>query len=564
MSYVYRRKAGDRVYLEERESYRVKGKVRNRFVRYLGVEGETPGVPRRELDRVFHGDSRRAGAVRLLWNLAEDLQFRETIERIGGRRSSPAFPSLGTYLTAWAINRVLDPESATQLGPWVATTDLPILAGFPNEAFTKDDFLTALDTVCRDEPAIAQVIDHTREMDAALSARWRELHPLPPGETEVLAYDLTDVLFFGVTCPLAEVGRNPDHQSRPQVNVGVAVSRHDRMPMLHFAYHGRRNGSGTTRNLLVELQRAGIRPGLLLVDRGLLNARMVGEARGMDWHLLGGVPKSSNDAQAVLDRSRVPERPETFAAKTRQGGLYAVKVRTRLWKEEQEVVVYANAEKAQREREGRNEALARIGAALSELAEKRAEWREAKLHEAIRDTVGDWAEFVEVRVRRRGKGPRVTWRLRQQALRAAERQDGKYLLLCTDGRLPAAEVVRQYLGKDFVEKCFRTAKTFVELEPVRHRLERRVRAYLFVCMLALRLQTAVRQRLIEGGVKEEDVAEYQERLLEDLARIERVEVRLGNEAKMWYLNVTDRVGDGLRRLHLRNLLKEEVGLVGSP
>ena len=70
MSYVYRRKSGDRVYLEERESYRVKGKVRNRFVRYLGAEGATPGVPRRELDRVLHGDSRRAGAVRLLWALA--------------------------------------------------------------------------------------------------------------------------------------------------------------------------------------------------------------------------------------------------------------------------------------------------------------------------------------------------------------------------------------------------------------------------------------------------------------------------------------------------------------
>ncbi|EQD69549.1 transposase, partial [mine drainage metagenome] len=106
MSYVYRRKAGDRVYLEERESYRAKGKVRNRFVRYLGVEGETPGVPRRELDRVFHGDSRRVGAVRLLWEIAEDLRFRETINQIAGRRSSSELPSPGTYLTAWAINRV--------------------------------------------------------------------------------------------------------------------------------------------------------------------------------------------------------------------------------------------------------------------------------------------------------------------------------------------------------------------------------------------------------------------------------------------------------------------------
>jgi hypothetical protein len=83
-------------------------------------------------------------------------------------------------------------------------------------------------------------------------------------------------------------------------------------------------------------------------------------------------------------------------------------------------------------------------------------------------------------------------------------------------------------------------------------------------MLALRLQSALHQHLIEGGVKEDEVAEYQERLLEDLGRVERVEVRLGNEAKTWYLNVTDRIGDGLRRLHMRELLKEEVKLAAIP
>ncbi|MDG6970774.1 MAG: hypothetical protein JRN54_06675 [Nitrososphaerota archaeon] len=51
-----------------------------------------------------------------------------------------------------------------------------------------------------------------------------------------------------------------------------------------------------------------------------------------------------------------------------------------------------------------------------------------------------------------------------------------------------------------------------------------MRAYLFVCMLALRLQTALRWRLLESGVEEDKVAEEQERLLEDLGRVERVRV----------------------------------------
>lgn len=234
-----------------------------------------------------------------------------------------------------------------------------------------------------------------------------------------------------------------------------------------------------------------------------------------------------------------------------------MKVRAMLWGTEREVVVYTNADKAVSDRVERNEALSRIGEALTTLGKLGAKWSEAKLHDAIREIVGDWGEFLHVRVKRGGVTPRVEWTYRDLEVRKAARQDGKYALLCTDERLSAREVVKAYLGKDFVEKCFRTAKTFVELEPVRHRRERRVRAYLFVCMLALRLQTALRWRLLQGGVKEDEVAEYQERLLEDLSRVERIEVAMGAERRTWYLNVTGRITEGLRRLKLKDLLREE-------
>ncbi|EQD42346.1 transposase, partial [mine drainage metagenome] len=91
--------------------------------------------------------------------------------------------------------------------------------------------------------------------------------------------------------------------------------------------------------------------------------------------------------------------------------------------------------------------------------------------------------------------------------------------------------------------------------------ERRVRAYLFVCMLALRLASALRYRLVDGGIEEDAVAEEQERLLEDLGRVERVQVRLGRETRTWYLNVTKRIRDDLRRAKLRDLLREETTIV---
>jgi transposase len=508
------------------------------------------------LDRIGHGVSYRAGAVRLLWSLAEDLQFRTTIDRICGRDSDPSEPSPGRTLTAWAINRVLDPTSATRLELWTPTTDLPLLAGVPSDAFLKDTFLRALDRVCYQDPSIAQVVDHTPVLEEELSRLWRERHPLPKGEKEILAYDLTNVLFFGVTCPIATPGRNPDHQNRLQVNVGAVVSRHDRMLWRQFVYRGNRHGIGTMRNLLVEFQRAGVRPGLLVVDRGLVGREVVEEVQGAGWQLLGGLPRSTKEVREILDTAKLPENPSTFVQKTRTGAIYATKVRARLWKAEREVVLYTNAEHAMDDRVERDQALATIGKALTMLSEKGKTWAEGKLHAAIEEVIGEWAEFVKVRVRRGGATPRIGWSFRDRAIRRAARRDGKYVLLCTEARLSAAEVVEQYLGKDFVEKAFRTLKTGIEVEPVRHRRERRVRAYLFVCGLAYRLEMALRWKLLEGGVKPEDVAEYQERLLEELGRVERTEVQLGAQARTWYLNVTERVREGLRRLKEPELLAE--------
>lgn len=492
----------------------------------------------------------------MLWSLAEDLQFRVSIDRICGRDSDPSEPSPGQTLTLWAINRVLDPTSATRLELWTPTTDLPLLAGVPEDAFTKDTFLRALDRVCYDDPAIAQVVDHTAELEETLSAGWRERHPLPKGAKEVMAYDLTSVLFFGVTCPIATPGRNPDHQNRLQVNVGAVVSRHDRMLWRHFVYRGNRHGAGTMRNLLAELQRAKVAPGLLIVDRGLVGREIVEEVRLAGWQLLGGLPRSTKEVREILDTARLPENPTTFVQATRTGAIYATKVRASLWKAEREVVLYTNAEHAMDDRVERDRALSQIGKALDTLSERGKDWAEGKLHEAIEGVLGEWAEFVNVRVRRGGVAPRVAWSFRDRAVRAAARRDGKYVLLCTDPALTAAEVVEQYLGKDFVEKAFRTLKTGIEMEPVRHRRERRVRAYLFVCGLAYRLEMALRWKLLEGRVKPEEVAEYQERLLEELSRVERTEVRLGAQSRTWYLNVTERVKEGLRRLKEAELLTE--------
>jgi len=115
--------------------------------------------------------------------------------------------------------------------------------------------------------------------------------------------------------------------------------------------------------------------------------------------------------------------------------------------------------------------------------------------------------------------------------------DGKFLLYSTDPAFTAQEVVRMYLEKDFIEKVFRTIKTEEELKPIRHRLESRVRAIIFICTLAFRLLSALRWMIHSSESKDVTLSDSQ--FLRKLARVEKLEVDLGKEVEIFSVNVTN-------------------------
>lgn len=561
---IKQKKKGGHVYLEEYESVRVGDKIESRFVRYLGPKdpsSKKPGARGSTLERLQMSTSTRAGSVTLLHRLAEDLQLRAHIDAICGTPSTPGDPSPGQLLTAWAINRVLDTKSATQLEHWVPATDLPRLMGLPPEAFTKDNFLGALDAVVRNDPASGGLVDHTAELDRALTKVWRETHPLPKNQRRIVAYDLTDVLFFGVTCPLAELGYNAKAEARLEVQVGVALERYDRMLDWHGVFPGSRHDSTTVRNLLTGLARAGLPPGHLVWDRALTSRDHVRAVRAARWHLIAGLPRSLSAVKGLLDHMQVPTTHHTYAKRTRNGGAaYAVATAAKLWGPKQEampVVVYVNNDKAARDLNDRQEGLAEAVQALEALNQEPAakSLPEGELRKRVKAITGPWARFLRVRIRRGGKQPRLVVSYRERELAAEARRDGKGVILNTDSRVSAQEAVREYFAKDDVEKVFRTLKSDVEVEPVRHRLEWRVRAYVFVNLLAYRLEAALRFLLAQAG--EQDAHKEVEALLRDLERVERVPVRLGAQERVWYLNINNRIKNDLKRLGYAGLFAEK-------
>ncbi len=105
------------------------------------------------------------------------------------------------------------------------------------------------------------------------------------------------MLFFGVSCPLAELGYNPERIHRRQVNLAVLVSKQDKHPIAHFVYKGNRNSAPTVKNLLARLDGLSIDSGTLIWDRGNVSKKHVEMVEGMNWKLICGIPKTSKEAK---------------------------------------------------------------------------------------------------------------------------------------------------------------------------------------------------------------------------------------------------------------------------
>ena len=78
-------------------------------------------------------------------------------------------------------------------------------------------------------------------------------------------------------------------------------------------------------------------------------------------------------------------------------------------------------------------------------------------------------------------------RLDKTKITAEANLDGKYLLRTSDPTMSAADVALGYKQLLQVERAWRDMKSTLDLRPVYHRLEERIRAHVELCWLALLL-----------------------------------------------------------------------------
>lgn len=321
------------------------------------------------------------------------------------------------------------------------------------------------------------------------------------GDGDILFYDVSCSSYHGTHCSLAKRGYNRDGLSLPSIAYGLLVGQ-DGPPLAIEAYPGNTADPKTVPDLLARLGQTGRRV-ILAGDRGMLMAPQIEQIREMDG--MGWLScLRSGDIRKILRDSF-----QTDAPLFDRRGL--VEIAHPDFPGERIVLCY-NPILAEDRRRTREELLDATEAAL----EKIREWAGKRTRPAPDGLLGRKAGVALAR-HKVGKHfdvtieeGRISWTRNAERIAEETRLDGLYAVRTSESAetLPAEEAVRRYKELEKAERAFRTFKGVdLRVRPIHHRLDKRVRTHLFLCMLAYYVEWHMRKALAPLLFDDEDLDE---------------------------------------------------------
>jgi hypothetical protein len=425
-------------------------------------------------------ESRSLGGSFALDALWQRLGIDATMRRLlKGRRRDQAAERV---LFALVANRALAPSSKLAASRW-ACEDVHI-AGLP--ATSDDACYRAMDWLLEIQPALEREVFH--QVASLLSL-----------EVDLLFFDTTSTYFEldeadepiardergrvlpsegdgdegdregGRHAGFRTYGHSKDHRDDlPQVVIGMAVTR-EGIPVRVWSWPGNTSDAALIRQVKDDLRDWTLSRIVWVADRGFAAEENRRFLRRGDHNYIIGEKLRSGSAEAKAALSRAGRYQEVA------GNLRVKEVRIAAG---ERFVVCHNPEAAERDAAVRARLLARLTEMIAG-ADKLSAARRAELRGVISTKPG-LNRFLRVT-------PGGLLREDAQKVKTEAKLDGKYLLRCTDPTLSAADIALGYKQLSEVERGWRDMKQIIDLRPVYHRKEERIRAHVVLCWLALLL-----------------------------------------------------------------------------
>jgi hypothetical protein len=405
-------------------------------------------------------ESRAMGAAYVLDGLWHRLGIDKTLSKLLKGRKLDARAE--RVLFALVANRAIDPSSKLAATTWVAER---VAVG-------------GLDTL--DVDACYRAMDWLLEIEADLAeAVYWSVADLLNLEVDLLFFDTTSTYFEiecaddpaeGETVGFRTYGHSKDHRGDlPQVIIGMAVTRTG-IPIRVWCWPGNTNDSALIRQVKDDLRAWRLGRVVWVADRGFTSAenRRYLQRAGGNYIVGEKLRGGTAEADAALSRQG---RYHQVA-----GNLEVKEVVIDDGVMRDRFVICRNPDQAERDRIVRDQLLTQLADAIDG-SDRLSTTARAELAAAL---PGGLRRFLR-------RTPGGLLRVDRAAVTAEANLDGKFLLRTSDPTLSAEDIALGYKQLLEVERGWRDMKSTLELRPVFHRLEHRIRAHVVLCWLALLL-----------------------------------------------------------------------------
>ncbi len=359
---------------------------------------------------------------------------------------------------AMIASRILCPQSKLALTRDLENTTLGESLGV--EGVGEDDLYAAMDWLYKRQDGI----------EKRLAARHLQ-------EGGRVLYDLSSSYFEGRKCPLAVRGYNRDQKKgKLQVNYGLLTD--DRgCPISISVFPGNTSDPKTLMPQVEKLQADfGLKSVVLVGDRGMITQKQIDDIKkleGMEWITAlktGSIRKlmSAGAIQLTLfdERNLFELTHPDFPG--------------------EKLVACRNPELAYRRKHKRAALLKATTEALEKIQGmiERGYLKESdKIGVRVGRVINKYKMAKHFKLEITEK--KLCFEIDEEKVNEEAALDGIYVIRTSLEKLSAADSVRHYKSLSQVERAFRSIKTMdLEVRPINHHLEKRVKAHLFLCMLA--------------------------------------------------------------------------------
>jgi len=463
------------VFNEEGEAQQLK-----LFPSHVEVPENDPEVARVLVNRVRLERTRQFGAGFLGWELWKRLELDEFFEQtVDGDAADVPWSRVTAVL---AINRLCAPGSELGIEErWYPGTALDDLLEIEDGKINDTRLYRCLD----------RILPYKTKLEQHLKQRYGELFG---AEFDVLLYDLTSTYVEGAAekNPMMRRGYSRDHRPDCEQMVIALIVNNEGFPFSYETFDGNRADVTTMETILRMVERKyGKARRIWVFDRGVVSEENLAAIRKRGGQYLVGTPRSQMkrlESELLQENwTRVREDVEIKQIAVPQG--------------EETYILCRTSGRQEKEKAIRERFCTRLEKALRGLEKNIAQGRlkdrykmERKLGR-IQERYPQVNDLYQVALEDTAAGLRLAWEMKAERKQWRDLREGAYLLRSNVQADSAEELWSKYMQLTEAEAAFRVLKSELQIRPLFHQKEPRVKAHVMVAFLGYALWVTLKHLL---------------------------------------------------------------------